>query len=98
MWVARPGVDTPWLADALAEARDRGLANLEQIAAAEAPGVGLSDELCLSYLRDNLYFHLGPRERRGLALYYQHACRLGLAPNGLELNRLMGRPTESPSI
>jgi chorismate dehydratase len=83
MWIARPGIDTGDLATVLENARDRGLANLEQIAAVEGPLVGLSAERCLSYLRDNLYFYLGPRERRGLKLYYDHACQMGLAPRGL---------------
>jgi chorismate dehydratase len=86
MWVARPGVDVSGLATVLEQSRDRGVANLEAIAAAEASAVGLTPERCLSYLRDNLYFHLGPRELRGLKLYYEHACQLGLAPAGLDLS------------
>jgi chorismate dehydratase len=86
MWVARPGIDTTGLDEVLQSARDQGLAHLDEIAAAEAPAVGLSPELVLSYLRDNLYFFLGPRERRGLQLYYQHAVRMGLAPAGLPLD------------
>ena len=34
---------------------------------------------CQAYLRDNLYFYLGPRERRGLALFYERAVEMGLA-------------------
>lgn len=84
MWVARAGVDCTGLEGALAEARDAGVAHLAEIAAGEAAAVGLSPGLCLSYLRDNLYFYLGPREQRGLRLFYEHAARLGLAPSGLE--------------
>lgn len=85
MWTARPGVDASGLAEVLEASRDAGLANLERIAAVEGPLVGLSPDRCLSYLRDNLHFHLGPRERRGLTLYYDHACRMGLAPAGVKL-------------
>jgi chorismate dehydratase len=85
MWVARPGVTSPELGLALSAARDAGVAHLESIAAREAAGVGLSPAEALSYLRDNLYFHLGPREQRGLALFYRHAVELGLAPPGREL-------------
>ena len=84
MWVARPGVDVRGLDVALGEARDRGVARLPEIARQEAASVQLSDEACLSYLRDNLYFFLGPREQRGLALYYEHAAKLGLARKGLD--------------
>jgi chorismate dehydratase len=68
------------IADALNSARDSGLANLESIAAEEAPSVGLTAGECLHYLRDNLHFHLGPREREGLSLFQQYAADLGLAP------------------
>lgn len=85
MWVARPGVDLQGIDAALGEARDCGVANLEQIAASEAAPQGLTTPQCLSYLRDNLYFYLGDREQRGLQLFYQKACELGLAPQGLQL-------------
>ncbi len=86
MWVARPGVNMHDLERALAEARDCGVANLEQIAAAEAAPLGLTVPQCLSYLRDNLHFYLGPQERRGLELFYQKANQLGLAPQGFQLS------------
>jgi chorismate dehydratase len=89
MWVARAGVDAASLEEALNGARDDGVNHLPQIAAEEAGNVGLPEADVLSYLRDNLYFHLGPREQRGLELFYQHAAQLGLAPRGLEF----GLPT-----
>ncbi|HND53309.1 MAG TPA: menaquinone biosynthesis protein [Pirellulaceae bacterium] len=80
MWVARPGIDIGSLDDALGAARDSGLQHLEAIAAAAAAEVRLPAETCLSYLRDNLYFYLGPRELEGLDLFRTHAIKLGLAP------------------
>jgi chorismate dehydratase len=85
MWTARAGVELHGLDAALCEARDRGVAHLEAIAAAEAASVGLSYDACFSYLRDNLHFSLGPREQRGLELFSEHAVRLGLAPAAVEL-------------
>lgn len=82
MWTSRAGVDCRELETAFAESRDAGLRNLEVIAAEAAEQVRLPAATCLSYLRDNLYFHLGPRERRGLALFYQYSTQLGLAPSG----------------
>lgn len=87
MWTARAGVDTGALESALQTARDAGVANLPEIAAREAAAIGISPQRCLEYLRDNLYFHLGPRERAGLELFYRHAKRLGMAPAGWELSR-----------
>jgi chorismate dehydratase len=85
MWVARGDVDATSLEAALAEARDAGVAHLQEIAEREAAALGLTRPQCLSYLRDNLHFTLGPREQRGLELFYRKAAELGLAPGGVEL-------------
>jgi chorismate dehydratase len=85
MWVARTGVELEGLDTALCEARDAGLAHLNDIAQREAASLGLTRPQCVSYLRDNLHFYLGPREQRGLELFYQKAAQLGLAPSGVEL-------------
>jgi chorismate dehydratase len=84
MWVARPGVDASGLEVELAAARDAGVANLESIAKLEAPHVGLTYERTLQYLRDNLYFYLGTRERRGLDRFHRCAAELGEAPKPKE--------------
>src|SRR5205814_9536145 len=77
MWVARKGSGDEMsdLAAALSQSRDLGVANVEQIAAAEHASVGLSYDECLSYLREHLYFHLGPRELAGLNLFQKHATQ-----------------------
>ncbi|HEV7226218.1 MAG TPA: menaquinone biosynthesis protein [Pirellulales bacterium] len=85
MWTARAGVDLGGLDEALSRARDAGLAHLDEIAEVEAAPLGLSRPECVAYLRDNLYFHLGPREARGLELFYRLSQKLGLAPAGVEL-------------
>jgi chorismate dehydratase len=85
MWIARPGIEPLLLEQVdsgLRQARDLGLMHLAEIAEREAPHVRISPEECLSYLRDNLYFFLGPREQRGLEAYYRHAAQQGLAPAG----------------
>lgn len=76
MWVARPGVELAGLAELLSQARDLGLANLSEIAEREAAPLGLSRPQCLAYLRDNLYFYLGPREQAGLERFRQLAQKL----------------------
>jgi len=85
MWTARAGVELDGLDAALSESRDLGVAHLAEIAAVEAPPLGLTTPECLSYLRDNLHFYFGEREQRGLELYQRLATRLGLAPQGVEL-------------
>ena len=78
MWVARAGNDLGQIEVALEQARNAGVADLEKIAAVEAPMLGLTRPECLSYLRDRLHFQMGPREREGLALYRRLAEELKL--------------------
>ncbi len=85
LWTARVGVDLDGLETALSEARDQGEKHLEDIAAVEAAELGLTEPECVAYLRENLYFHFGTRERQGLQLFHQLAADLGLAPQGVEL-------------
>jgi chorismate dehydratase len=80
MWVGRQGSDLEEVALALAAARDRGLARLREIAAREAPPLGLTEEAAHRYLSHNLHFRLGSAERSGLRLFRDLAARLGLAP------------------
>lgn len=85
MWTARAGVDLLGVDAALDEARDLGVAHLEEIARTESAALGLTAPECLTYLRDNLHFTLGPREQRGLELFHKLAAQHGLAPQGVEL-------------
>lgn len=80
MWTARRETPAGPLATALAAARDRGVAHLEQIAVEEAPRIGITPTECLTYLRDNLHFYLGPEERRALTRFHRLAAELDLAP------------------
>jgi chorismate dehydratase len=81
MWVARQRADVALeeVGNLLSQTRDLGIANMESIAAAEHAAVGLSYEDCLVYLREQLYFFLGPRELAGLELFRKHCSQLELA-------------------
>jgi chorismate dehydratase len=79
LWAARPHVAEARIDSALAAARDEGLTQLPEIARLASPEVGIAESECLSYLRDNLKFHLGPRQRQGLEKFYELAKRHGLA-------------------
>lgn len=81
MWVARPGTDPVEAAAVLSAARDRGVEHLEEIAAQAASALGIGTELATRYLRDNLHFALGKRERDGLMRFYQLCVEHGLAPH-----------------
>ena len=85
MWTARREIDTGDLGTALSAARDAGLKELKTIAKMEAPLVGMTTTDCLTYLRDNLYFHLGEPQQKALKFYYNHALNLDLVPSGCHL-------------
>jgi chorismate dehydratase len=92
VWAARADVSADDLAriePLLATARNAGKANLAAIASAEAAAHGLTVPQCLSYLRDNLHYDLGPREREALSAFYGHAVTLELAPSGLDVARTL---------
>jgi chorismate dehydratase len=80
MWVARAGIETASLAHTLAAARDRALSHLAEIAAEEAPPLGITAESALSYFRDNLHFVLGDEELNGLRHFYRLCVAGGFAP------------------
>jgi len=82
------------LATILNQARDAGVAHVEQISRDEHNRVGLSYHDCLSYLRDHLHFTLGPRELAGLQLFRDYAITLpsaGTKPGP-------GAPRERPAL
>ena len=92
MWVARSFNPEPAakatvaeIEDILSDARDQGLERLNDIARREAPLLGLSLPTTISYLSENLQYHLGSAERNGLKLFYELAAGLELAPEGVEL-------------
>lgn len=85
MWVGRAGVADEHILRMLSEARDRGVARCDEIAAREAPRLNISVEHAAEYLKHNLHFTLGPAERSGLQLFQDLAIQMGLAPEGVDL-------------
>ena len=79
LWAARPHVEAERIDRALAAARNDGLCCLAEIARRAASEVGLPEAACLSYLRDNLQFHLAARQRAGLDRFFELAEKNGLA-------------------
>jgi chorismate dehydratase len=92
MWVAGPIRREPLAGELLGEieemlgqARNLGVECLDDIARREAPLLGLSLPVTISYLSENLQYQLGSAERNGLKLFYELASGLELAPEGMEL-------------
>ncbi len=69
----KSGSPAPWPPPAMRASRACPIARLA------SPQVGIPEAECLSYLRDNLEFHLGPRQQEGLQRFYQLAKRHRLA-------------------
>jgi chorismate dehydratase len=78
MWMARDGGATEQLEALLNETRDDGVAHIDEIAAAEAAPLGLTEPQCRDYLSRNLNFHFGAGEKNGLELYLREAAELDL--------------------
>lgn len=78
VWAARAGVNAEGLAPLLEACRDHGQQSFAEIAAAEGPGLGLTVEHAERYLRENLRFKLGQRERTALETFRQQCTEAGL--------------------
>ncbi len=85
MWATRAGTDLGPVEDALCKARDLGLQRVAEIAAREADLLGVSEQVTLEYLTENLYYRLGSAERRGFQRFHELAMKQGLAPKGYDL-------------
>lgn len=92
-WAVRLGIDLGDVAEALAEAKRRGIAAVGPIAAREAPRLGLDAGFCRRYLNHIIRFDLGPREQAGLRHFYQLATELGLARPDVTLQFYRSRPS-----
>jgi chorismate dehydratase len=76
-WAGRPGALQPTDVRALQEARDRGVAHSDEIAATYFSSSSEQAALGARYLRDNIQYLLGEDERSGLELFYRYAAEVG---------------------
>lgn len=85
VWAVRPHVDLGLVAQALQQAKQRGLERIAEIAWREAAQLGLDAAFCRRYLTNIIRFDLGAAEWKGLQHFYQLVAELGLAPQGVHL-------------
>lgn len=78
MWVAREEADVAGVEDALDESRNRGVRAIQQIARDQAPQLDLPVSTAVTYLTENLTYHLTSAERSGLKLFRQLAQQQNL--------------------
>lgn len=85
VWAARSDDGLDYLDELLSNARDKGLANLENIASENREQYGLTHEACYNYLNQHLHFRLGDQEKEALSLFFDYASELSLIPQNLKL-------------
>ncbi len=78
VWAVREGVELGETAAAFEQAKRFGLSRAGQIAAREAPLLGLDSGYCRRYLSNIIRYDLGPQERAGLERYRTLAAEIGL--------------------
>jgi chorismate dehydratase len=79
-WAGRAGVATRTDVAALNEARDRGLNDIENVAARYFPGDQAKIRRGAEYLRENVKYDFGEREQAGLKMFYTLAASMGIVP------------------
>jgi chorismate dehydratase len=79
-WTGRPGALSAADVEALGQAQADGLAHIDDIAAEYAPDDEARRARAARYLRDNVRYALGARERQGLQRFLDFAADLGIAP------------------
>jgi chorismate dehydratase len=78
LWLIRPEVsDAKATADRLRALRDKNLANLDQLIAAEEE---FERDFCDRYYREHLRFTLGVKEKEGLQAFQRLCAKHGLLP------------------
>jgi chorismate dehydratase len=80
VWTAHREDASDELDALLSKALTWGTAHLDEIAGREASRLGMPEDFCRRYLRDNVRYHLGPREWDGLATFGMTATEMGLLP------------------
>ena len=76
-WVGRLGRLEADDIERLQQARDLGVRSADEIANAYFAGIPDRQAVARRYLRDNIKYSFGPRERAGLELFYRYAVEAG---------------------
>ena len=79
-WVVREAACLGDLAQVLLESKERGVAQIPEIARIEARKLGLPETLCLDYLQNCIQYDLDASAIAGIALFYKYAVKNDLAP------------------
>ena len=81
-WAGRSGVLSPQDVVALQRARDEGIERPDELARRYLADTPERQALGGRYLRHNIKYHLGDRERAGLEIFYRYAQETGVVERG----------------
>ena len=84
-WVTRYNIDLGDLPQLLKKAKHVGIDQIQSIASIESKKLGLSRPLCEDYLRNYIYYDLGPQEIEGMTLFYDLATKHNHVPAGKQI-------------
>ena len=79
-WVAREEACLGDLAQVLFQSKERGVAQIPEIAQVEAQKLGLPETLCLDYLQNCIKYDLDEPAIAGIERFYKYAVKNNLAP------------------
>ena len=85
VWAGRRELLTPEIAADFNTSCEYGLLSIGDISAEAAKELELPARELEAYLRQNIDFHLGEENRRGLERYFQEAADLGLIPKAKKI-------------
>ena len=80
-WVARTDASLGDLPEVLLQSKERGIAQIPEIARIEARKLGLPETLCLDYLQNRIKYDLDESAIAGIELFYKYAVKNNLAPS-----------------
>lgn len=85
MWVAKADIDTEALRGKLLEAREKGLARIEDISSQAESELTIDKDVSINYLRDIIKYDLGHRELESLRLFQKYAAEDGLCLGDVDI-------------
>ena len=89
LWAVRPATasedELAAIAEVFRESRDAGLAHIDDIAEEWSKHLGLSRNSIVSYLSQNIHYHLDQENIAGMQLFFRHAAELNVLPSAPEL-------------
>ncbi|MBP6963165.1 MAG: menaquinone biosynthesis protein [Armatimonadetes bacterium] len=76
VWAVNPDMASPELVDILTEARQRGMASLDEISESESKRLDLPSEVCYRYLSEIMDYDMTERHYQALELFRQKSCAM----------------------